>query len=213
MASWFWKPEEDEVIRTSSFKEARHRLPHRTPNSIGSRRRLLRVGITRRPWTEGEKRRIIRHAGEPLDILAKRFKGRTKSAVKHQHALLVGCIMRPVTTWKMTEITKLRQMWPTARRPELEAAFPNRTWGAIKVQAEKHGWRKNRPLLEYENELRNAIRTRAREDGIGLAKLGAETQCGTYFLQNRATKLPDLNKIGRAVEFFGGRLVIDWQDE
>jgi hypothetical protein len=138
-------------------------------------------------------------------------KRRTPSAVKHQHHLLVGRHLRPLTSWKTTELAKLKLLWPTARRGDLLAAFPNRTWLAIKVRAEKLGLHRSTKLVTSPNELREAVRRRAREDGIAFAKLGTETRCGTYFLQT--SKVADLNKIGTAVEFFGGKLVIDWQDQ
>jgi len=62
------------------------------------------------------------------------------------------------------------------------------------------------------NNLFEAVRARARADGIAIGKLGAEIGCGSYFA-NTGIKAVDLSKIVRAVEFFGGRLVIDWQDE
>jgi hypothetical protein len=97
-------------------------------------------------------------------------------------------------------------------RSEVLSTFPNRTWHALRNQADKYGWRRaiRHPIAP--NELREAVRSRAREDGIPLCKLGAQTGCGGYF-QDRESKTVDLNKIARAVEFFGGRLVIDWQDE
>jgi hypothetical protein len=131
--------------------------------------------------------------------------------VKHQRHILVGHLT-PLTPWKTTELAKLELLWPSSLRENLLSAFPSRTWNAIKVQAEKQGWHRLRKLVTSPNELRDAIRRRAREDGIALAKLGAETGCGTYFT-TAVCKIADLNKIGRAVEFFGGKLVIDWQDE
>jgi hypothetical protein len=68
------------------------------------------------------------------------------------------------------------------------------------------GGRRSRPRHSENHQIR------AREDGIAFLKLGAETGCGTYFT-TVICKVADLNKIGRAVVFFGGKLVIDWQDE
>ena len=42
--------------------------------------------------------------------------------------------------------------------------------------------------------------------------IGIQTNCGHYF-RDPSRLGEDYNKIARAVEFFGGRLVIDWQDE
>jgi len=62
-----------------------------------------------------------------------------------------------------------------------------------------------------QNSLFGQVRQRAKEDGIALGKLGAQTNNGRYFFQPPIHE--DYNKIARAVEFFGGRLLIDWQDE
>jgi hypothetical protein len=207
-----WTLAEIDIVKTYSVPEAKKRLPQRTTEAIRTRRTLLQVGVTRRPWTKAETERILRHGGEPLDKLARRFKRRTPNAVKHQHAFLVGCHRRPTNFWKTTEVARLNRIWPSSKRSELLAAFPGRTWGAIKIKAENLGLRRTKTLVECVDELRDAIRQRALEDGIGLMKLGAETRWGTFFARNMH-KVADLNKIGRAVEFFGGRLVIDWQDE
>jgi hypothetical protein len=60
----------------------------------------------------------------------------------------------------------------------------------------------------------NPIRSSAAasEDGIAFAKLGMEISCGSYFLFS-SRKRENYNAIAKAVEFFGGRLIIDWQDE
>lgn len=58
------------------------------------------------------------------------------------------------------------------------------------------------------------IRSRARDDGISLLALGAQSGCGRHILRpRRIPRADNFNKIAKAVEFFGGRLVIDWQDE
>ena len=46
----------------------------------------------------------------------------------------------------------------------------------------------------------------------GLSVLALAMGAGAYFL-GRRPRPTDYNKIAKAVEFFGGRLVIDWQDE
>jgi hypothetical protein len=114
--------------------------------------------------------------------------------------------------WKTTELAQLKRLYPLAPRNVLLATFPKRTWIAIVDQAETQGWRRFRKVATAFNEYREAVRARAREDGISLGKLGAQTNCGAYFL-NSKVKTVDFNKIARAVEFFGGKLVIDWQDE
>jgi hypothetical protein len=133
-------------------------------------------------------------------------------AVRSQRYAIMGRQRDQGVSWKTTELAKLRSLWPLGRS-ELMRAFPNRTWIAIMAAAGKHGLRRPKKPATCPNELREAVRRRAREDGIPLVKLGTETGCGTYYFSSSVTKTADLNKIARAVEFFGGRIVIDWQDE
>jgi hypothetical protein len=60
-------------------------------------------------------------------------------------------------------------------------------------------------------DLRNQIRRRAKEDGIAISKLCAQTEVSPNFLRKQPER-EDYNRIARIVEFFGGRLTIDWQD-
>ena len=64
-------------------------------------------------------------------------------------------------------------------------------------------------------ELYNAIRRRAREDGITFRGLDRECRSGDYFLRDGLTAAPKMHFIRRAVRFFGGRIshgAIDWMD-
>jgi hypothetical protein len=80
------------------------------------------------------------------------------------------------------------------------------------VSAEKRlGLRKTRTFNMA--DIHEQIKARAREDGISFRTLAAEIGCGYYFLKPRKSGICDFNKVAKAVEFFGGHLVIDWQDE
>jgi hypothetical protein len=205
-----WTPAEHEIIRAGTISEAMVRLPHRTKAAIKSARKKLRLGAAHSRWTKAENRRLLKFRYEPNHKLARRFKNRTFEAVKHQKCVLGAA--PPLVPWKTTELSRLERLYALAPRSVLLSTFPKRTWIAIIDQAETQGWRRIRKVATAYNEYREAVRSRAREDGISLGKLGAETSCGSYFL-NSKVKTADLNKIARAVTFFGGRLVIDWQDE
>lgn len=43
-------------------------------------------------------------------------------------------------------------------------------------------------------------------------RTSTQTGCGSYFKNCQGTTTVVLKKIALAVEFFGGKLVIDWQD-
>jgi hypothetical protein len=55
------------------------------------------------------------------------------------------------------------------------------------------------------------IRKRAHEDGLSMRALDSELKTGKYFQDNHSKTL-NWKKLARAVEFFGGRMTIDWND-
>jgi hypothetical protein len=183
-----WTPAEYEIVRSNTVPEAVRLLPHRTREAIKFARK--KCDPRRQPWTAAQDRKILKYSHEPLPKLARRFRGRTERAVRHRRHLLVG-YLNPLTSWKTTELTKLRSLWPSATHDDIQIAFPDRSWGAIKVSAKKEGLHRPHRLAASANELRDAIRRRAREDGISFAKLGAQTACGSYFAAT-APKTADL---------------------
>jgi hypothetical protein len=91
--------------------------------------------------------------------------------------------------------------------------FPNRNYRTISHFAARNGlpqrWKK---VPAVGNDLRDQVRNRVKEDGICVKRFSCEIGCGIYFCG--ATSRPiHIDKIAKAVAFFGGRLVIDWQDE
>jgi hypothetical protein len=212
-----WTPAEFEIVASCTIAEAKTRLPHRTRAAIKWARRKLKPDPCRpgtwRKWTKAENRRMVKHADEPLPKLSRRFKRRSAEAVRRQRLILLGSF-RPQTFWKTTELGKLKALWPFAPRSELMSAFPNRTWRSIEAAAEHRGWhRASKQPATSPHELREAVQRRAREDGVSLTQLGIQTDCGGHYFRSTSSKSADLNKIAKAVEFFGGKLVIDWQDE
>lgn len=57
----------------------------------------------------------------------------------------VGGIEKEI--WSDTELDRLRDLWPTGTEQEIQAAFPNRTWAAIRGRATKAGIRRRRVYL------------------------------------------------------------------
>jgi hypothetical protein len=213
MRTDIWTPAEHEIIRTCSTVEDSVRLPHRTMLAIKTMRKKLRVGTPFIRWTKAEIRRLRKYCHEPIRSLVRRFKNRTAESVRQQKSAM-GLSFPHVAgaLWKTTDLAKLKKLYPLALRSDILSVFPNRSWLAIKAQAGIQGFRRVRRSTTAPNHLYDAVRTRAREDGIALGKLGRQTGCGAYF-QNSRSKTVDLNKIDRAVAFFGGKLAIDWQDE
>jgi hypothetical protein len=210
MAIVVWTPAEYEIIRATTVSEAMVQLPHRTMMAFKSARKKLRVGIPHRPWTKAERRKLLKYCHEPLSKLARRFKSRSSQAVRYQKSCVSG--IQGDIPWKTTEVARLEKLFNSAPRHALLSAFPTRTWSAIRHQADANGFPRAVRFATSPNELREAVRIRAREDKVPLGQLGAQTGCGAYF-KERGGKSVDLNKIDRAVAFFGGKLVIDWKDE
>jgi hypothetical protein len=124
---------------------------------------------------------------------------------------MLGC-QRTLLPWTIPQAKYLERLWPIASKSELLVAFPKRTWNALRTFALTNGF--IRPVREFTcaNELRNAIRQRCREDRISIGKFSIESGSGSL-IRNLKTKNVDYNKVAAAVAFFGGKLVIDWQDE
>jgi hypothetical protein len=208
-----WTPPEDEILRSTkgSLAAVGELLPGRTYQGIKYRRRMLGLTPALFSWTKREDKRLLKHSREPIAVLAKHFKNRTPCAIRARRKAL-GLPMRPPNhSWFSSEIKRLESLYPTASREELIAALPRHIWFSIKKRARATGLMRivQRRFAPPES-LHEQVRQRAREDGIAIAKLGAQTKNGSYFL--RPPVFENYNKIARAVEFFGGRLVIDWQD-
>lgn len=115
--------------------------------------------------------------------------------------------------WTLVEIKKLFKVYPSADRPTVLNEFPGRSWRSIERQAIRcklH--RPRRPPVACGVELIDKVRERAFEDNVRFVHLDLEIG-GKYFSRPFRRKRPNYQTICRALEFFGGRLVIDWMDE
>lgn len=121
--------------------------------------------------------------------------------------------------WTKEEEDIVRRRWPTIRNAnELLPLLPRfNVWqirskaGSLKLKRLFNG--DDFVPFEGHRELLDQIRIRARQDGVPLYRLDEECQSGHYFRgshwkRNRVNLL----YVARAVEFFGGSLVIDWAD-
>jgi hypothetical protein len=67
--------------------------------------------------------------------------------------------------------------------------------------------------IEGHMELIDQIRLRATQDGIALGKIDGLLKTGSYFKHYwKKQKRANLRAVAKAVEYFGGTLVIDWRD-
>lgn len=121
--------------------------------------------------------------------------------------------------WTPAERKLLERLWPVLRISELENHFPRFSRdqirgkaGALRLRKKYVGHRK--VMLRGMNELIDQILIRAKEDGFHITKMDKLFRTGVYFANGnyRRYKSPRLDIVAKAVEFFGGKLVIDWCD-
>ena len=173
---------------------------------------------TRAPRWCVEEDRIVQ--GLPLKQACRRLPQRTSDAIIQRRWLLKNPDARMRSgEWTSSDIQLLRSEYPTAKHTrDLVPLFRQKfTLGQIRQKARKLGLHRqftgNTTLPEGHFDLVDQIRLRAKADGITFTALDRELKCGNYFLAMwRHSKRVNLRHVAKAVSFFGGTLVIDWQD-
>lgn len=209
-----WSVGEDQVLREYSAQEALDLLSGRTLHAIHARRKVLGLVARKKGnWTRREDRILKAHNLEPLQKIARLLKNeRSLSAIKYRRTLI--CPTKRTKNWTGAETKRFRVLWPSLSRRELLSAFPNRTWPALDFKARSLGVYKSKPHHVLGNNFIDEIRQRAKEDRISLQQVCLQSGIGAWFLfAKRTGNKVDLNKIEKCVRFFGGRFLIDWQDE
>jgi hypothetical protein len=207
-----WTEAEDDIVRSNTIAGATKILAGRSYSAVAFRRRTIGTAAPRRPWTKAEDRRIRKTAALPLNEAAKHFKDRSRISVRTRRLRLGIHRQRPSgSVWRGSEVKLLQRIWPTCKRSELAAAFPRHPINSVCGTASKLGLRKVAPTFDP-SDIIDQIRSRAREDSIATARLSLLCDLGSM-LRRRRNPRHDFNQIARAVDFFGGRLVIDWQDQ
>jgi hypothetical protein len=205
-----WTFEEDQIVRSHRGKAAARQLPGRTAGAVGARRKKLGIGPSPNYWTKREDRRILKTAALPVKKAVKRFKKRSAAAILVRRQRF-GChIRKPNALWNTTEMKLLEQMWPTCTRSEIKSALPRHPFASLSRKASELGLHKVRTFDL--TDLLGQIKSRLHEERISCKRLAAEIGCGESFLRCRTKARHDFNKIAKVAEFFGGRLVVDWQD-
>jgi hypothetical protein len=213
MAGRRWTANEDAIVKANSTKAAARLLTGRTAGAVGARRLTIGAGQPLKFWTKAEDRRISKTAAMPVHKLLKRFKNRSAVAIRLRRQRLGFYVQRgPVAIWKGDEVKLLKQLWPTSNLSKIKNALPRHPARSICWKATILGLHKATRIFDP-NDLLEQIKLRLHEDRISSRKLSVEIGCGESFLKRRANPRHDFNKIAKAVEFFGGRLVIDWCDE
>ena len=170
---------------------------------------------------------IILTSRSPRTAYRKLRGRRTYAAIKRRKTVLLHPEPAPTVVmerpgqqfWTELEIETLRKRWPTAQTASDVAPFLSRfTLSQIRSKA---GHLKLKRLFngdddvpfEGHRELLDQIRIRAKQDGVPLYKLDMQIGSGYYFRASNWKKdRINLLYVARAIEFFGGTLVIDWCD-
>ena len=179
--------------------------------AVAFRRRTLAVpNPPKKPWTKAQDKRIRETATWPIKKMLKVFPGRTAIAIGQRRQRL-GCAIRAGNPWIGTEVKLLREIWADHKLSDILNRMPRHTLTSIKDMAGSLGLRKARTIDHV--DMLEQIRLRAREDRINGKKLVAEVGCGNFIFRRRSNSRMDYNQIAKVVDFFGGRLTIDWCDE
>ena len=98
-----------------------------------------------------EESAILAKYKHDIDELQKRLKGRTLKAIRTR-LRNEGYIKRTeivVNPWFGSETKKLKEVWATDSKKELEALFPRHSFNGIKTQAQKMGLKDRPPVARY----------------------------------------------------------------
>jgi len=171
------------------------------------------------PWSEREDA-IVKKYG-PKTAIRKLAGRRTHAAVIQRRFELSHPKEEPLKfgrgCWSHEDDAILRLHYPTVEKAyEMKRYLLGFTTKQIIGHARLLGLRRKHtgdPRLKGQFELIDQVRIRAKEDGITFQRLDRELKTGWYF-QNGfyKTKTVNLRNIAAAVAYFGGTLVIDWQD-
>jgi hypothetical protein len=149
--------------------------------------------------------------------------GKTRGAVTTRRNKLRHPLPKPTINrgahWNAQESKLLQAQYPVVKNTaDLLPLFPRFTQTQIQSRARYLGLKKSFrgdcdvPISGH-MELIDQIRIRAREDGVPLSKIDAALKTRFYFTRNwKRQKQANLRAVAKAVEYFGGTLVIDWRD-
>ncbi|MGC0389374.1 hypothetical protein [Bradyrhizobium sp. USDA 241] len=132
--------------------------------------------------------------------------------------------------WRKGEDEELRRAAPTKGATAIHHVLPHRTVWEINLRAKALGIKlfnyHEKPLAIVGEPLADAIRQRAREDGLSMRGLDCELGTSGYFTNVAAQRArrgsaPYMPAIRKAIAFFEAELVtgpdgtitIDWKDE
>jgi hypothetical protein len=162
-------------------------------------------------WDAAEDEIIKRTSGEVIAVAQRLLPHRTSKAIERRRQKL-DVSGRRLKPWTTNEDRTLRSNI-ALDYPAIAKLLPGRTTHGVQGRAWYLGIRKGclrRPkakgLAVYDT-----VRNRAYEDGLSMHALDCELRTGKYFQDNHKKTL-NWKKLARAVDFFGGEMIIDWKD-
>ncbi|WP_316196666.1 hypothetical protein [Bradyrhizobium sp. SZCCHNS3053] len=172
-------------------------------------------------WLGREVAVLKEHPTLPVKDLMTKLPGRSEQAIRRKRADLGLTAFRSYRNWYPSDDRQLAQLAKSKGAIEV-ARLMERGVGSVRTRAETLGITFKSEVSRYVqtgDPLVDAVRQRCEEDGISVRDLDRELKTGAYFSSHclgskaRRRGRPVIQHIAKAVEFFGGQLVIDWQDE
>lgn len=158
---------------------------------------------------------------KPLAELKRMMPDRTPGTLLSKRYRLRNHTVQGFTReWSGAELKIMRAFYPISSNKKMLQKLPGRSHDTISSQARRMKLRKKylgtsfEIDLEGHRELIDQIRIRCKADGITFKYL--DKVCGRkrYFAKNNHRRQSvNLHVIVRALDFFGGKLVIDWNDK
>lgn len=119
--------------------------------------------------------------------------------------------------WTGLDEMKLRRLWGTAPKLQIEKELPGWSWGSIAYKARKLGlfrqWFARFPQHTSNSVIINQIGERMKKRGFTFVDLNVTADVGRTdrFFHKKAN--PALRSIEKAIEALGGRLIIEWESD
>lgn len=164
-------------------------------------------------WEKREDDIIRSTAHLTIKEVRKQLPHRSGKAIEARRGFL-GLLRRKLKQWTTSEDRLLRQNIDHLDYVEIAKLLPNRTVHGVQGRAWYLGIRKGCHQCPKAKGLPiyDAVRLRGYEDGISMHSLDRELRTGKYFQDNHRKTL-NWKKLARAVDFFGGELTVNWNDD
>jgi hypothetical protein len=208
------------VMATAPSKKTRKAVARSAEHIARQQARLNKQSWRNSPgaWTPEEDEIVMRHAPR---VAMRKLPHRTRGAIGVRRWVLGnGKPKSRAIIWSDDEINIMLRRYPTETPANMRKLLPLRSTKQINCKAAHLKLRRifagnDDVWITGNMELFDQVRMRAKADGITFKHLDEITGGGDYFTlhgHGRENRSLHLRRIARAVEYFGGKLVIDWCD-